>query len=321
MKNVFQEVTPFAADKVGFGLYHFGQAGVDAFGYREDNTFAYHGYDREQCNYQESLRYMNFYSYHIDESSFLHLRRIREAGCVTWMHYLPFVAYEERGVKKFALKAGWKEEITQQVEACKAAGLWDTVAGFQYDEPMLRVDADTFEEFSAFMATFGKRQLGVFSIYEIKEGTHPRSNDPEFGMTAHVINPSCCRYLTDIAFDWYPVEADYDKFRAYSDLMLNDIQTDDIHLWYVPTTWTYYANPKYTEDVCIRHLEMSRKLLLEAKHPGGLFCYTWRSWGETKNGLDYFLDTNNPERWNRLQESLVEIGREVTQIPLKPLSR
>ena len=318
MKDVFKEVKPYAADKLGFGIYHFGQAGEDAFGYKENNTFVYHGYDREQCNYQESLGYMNFYSYHIDETSFMHLRRIREQGAVTWMHYLPFVQAEINGDRKFLLKHGWKDEITKQVEDCKKAGLWETVAGFQYDEPLLHCDGDTFEEFSQFMATFGKRQLGVFSIYEIKEGTHPRSNDPEFGLKAHVINPSNTRYLTDVAFDWYR-SADYDKYKALNDLILEDMQRDDVYMWGIPTTWTYYDNPNFTEDLCLGNLDMHVKLLEDAKYAGGLFCYTWRSWAKKGEGLDFRFDTNNPERWNRLQDKMVEVGKYLGNIPLKPI--
>ena len=318
MNNVFKEVTPNAADKLGFGIYHFGQAGVDAFGNKENNIFAYHGYDREQCNYQESLGYMNFYSYHIDEYSLMHLRRIREMGCVTWMHYLPFVTADIKGNKKFLLKHGWKDEITKQVETCKKAGLWDTVAGFQYDEPLLHCDGETFEEFSKFMATFGKRQLGVFSIYEIKEGTHPRSNDPEFGMTAHVINPDNTRYLTDVAYDWYH-DADYDKYKELNELMLNDMQRDDVYVWGVPTTWTYYGNPNFTEDLCMRNLDMHVKLLDSVRYAGGLFCYTWRSWGKKGEGLDFKFDTNNPERWTRLQDKMIEVGKQLSNTTLKKI--
>ena len=313
MKDVFKEVTPFAADKLGFGIYHFGQAGVDANGYVDSNYFAYHGDDREQCNYQESLGYMNFYSYRMDEKSFMHLRRIREMGAVTWVYHFPFEKVCIKGQDTWMPKANWKEDTLKLVEGVKKAGLWDTIVGFHYDEPLLHTDGETFEEFSEFMATLGKRQFAVYSIYEIKEGTHPRSSDPEFGMTAHVINPSNTRYLTDIGFDWYH-DADYDRYKEYTDLMLNDIQRDNLYVWGFPTSF------HYDEDLCMRNLEMHRKLLDDYKYAGGLYCYTWRSWHkDRKDCLDFRLHTENPERWNRYQDLLVEVGKDISQIKLKPI--
>ena len=319
MTDFFTEKTPFAADKVGFAIYHFGQAGVDAFGNMGDNTFAYHGYDREQCDYQESLGYMNYYSYRLHPEQYMHLRRTRAMGATNWMHYFPFVKVELlNGTTTFMPKPGWKEEITKIVEDAKKAGLWDSIAGFHFDEPLLHTDGETFEEFSKFLSQFGKRQFGVFSIYEIKAGSHPRSSDPEFGMTAHLINPSNTQYLTDIGYDWYH-DADYDAYKAYNELMLNDIQRDNIYVWGFPTTWTA-RNPNFNEDLCIRNLEMHRKLLDDCRYPGGLYCYTWRSWHEgLKNGLDHYFDTNNPDRWNRLEAKMIEIGKELGQIKLKPL--
>ncbi len=318
MSSVFTDKKPFAYDKVGFGLYHFGQGGKDARGFQDNNHFPYDGDDREQCNYQESLGYMNFYSYRMDEASYMHLRRIREAGCVTWVHHFPFERVVVNGQDTWMPKVGWKEETTRQVEGLKKAGLWDTVVGFQYDEPLLHTDGDTFEEFSAFMATFGKRQFPVFSIYEIKEGSHPRSSDPEFGMTAHVINPSNTRYITDIAFDWYAPADRYDQFKAYNDLMLNDIQRDNLYVWGFPTAFQPGGRQDYDEKFFIDSLEMHRKLLDTVKYPGGLFPYTWRSWSKPQS-LDFHLHTENPNRWKNYQKALIETGKELGKITLKTI--
>ena len=155
MSDFFKEKVPTAANKLGFSIYHFGQAGKDAFGVMENDTFAYHGYDREQCSYQESLH----------PEQYMHLRRTRDMGATNWMYYFPLVKVElPNGETTEMLKPGWREEITKIVENAKKAGVWDTIVGFQYDEPLLHTDSETFEEFSKFMAQFGKRQLAVFSI-------------------------------------------------------------------------------------------------------------------------------------------------------------
>ncbi len=315
MEKFLPDGRPYATDKVGFGIYHFAQAGVDARGWRDSETFVHDGYDREQCDYQESLDYMNFYIYRLEPNNFDHLRRIKEMGCVSWVYYQPFVAVEIKGYRRYHLKAGWKDEIDRLVEGVKKAGLWDVVVGFQYDEPMLAVETDVFEEFSSYMAKFGKRQLALFSLYELREGTHPKAGDPEFGKEAHVITPSSCRYLTDVGFDWYS-HTDYDKFKQATEELYQMMGRDNFYVWQVPCTWTRYGCPEVDEDYIIRSIDVLKKLLFECKYPGGLFCYTWRSWSKKNEGLDYLLDTNNPERWERVQQHMIEVGKEIREIKL-----
>ena len=317
MEKALANGMPYASNKVGFGIYHFGQAGRDARGFRDNNYFAHSGYDREMCDYQENLDYMNFYIYRMDRSDHDHLRRIKEMGCVTWVYYFPMVMVEIKGKKSWQLKAGWKDEIEKLVEDTKKAGLWDVIAGFQYDEPMLHVDVDVFEEFSEYMAKFGKRQMALFSMYEIREGTHPKAGDPEFGMLDHVITPRSCRFLTDVGFDWYS-HADYDVFDAYLDELITMMGRDNFYIWHVPCTWTRNNDPNANEEFCLKNLNVLYKLLMARKNPGGLFCYTWHSW-RSNESLDWLFDPKNPNRWNKLEERMIEIGREVREIELNEL--
>lgn len=318
MEKKLADGRPYATDKVGFGIYHFAQAGVDAKGFMDSETFAHDGKDREQCDYQENLDYMNFYIYRMDRACHDHLRRIKDMGCVTWVYYQPFVKVYIKGKVTYELKANWKDLITKQVEDLKKADLWDVVVGFQYDEPLLFVDNDVFEEFSEFMATFGKRQMALFSIYEIEEGSHPRSTDPEFGMLKHLVTPKSCRFLTDVGFDWY-AHYDADKFRWAAELLKKDMGRDNFYVWKVPCTWTFYNMADHDEDFCLKNLEVLYNLLKEEKNPGGLFCYTWRSWRNIQEGLDYRFNTNNKNRWTRLEKRMIEIGRELREIKLNEI--
>ena len=317
MEKTLANGMPYASNKIGFGIYHFGQAGRDARGFRDNNYFAHSGYDREMCDYQENLDYMNFYIYRMDRSDHDHLRRIKEMGCVTWVYYFPAVMVEIKGKKSYQLKAGWKDEIEKLVEDTKKAGLWDVIAGFQYDEPMLHVDVDVFEEFSEYMAKFGKRQMALFSMYEIREGTHPKAGDPEFGMLDHVITPRSCRFLTDVGFDWYS-HADYNVFDAYLDELIAMMGRDNFYIWHVPCTWTRYNDPNANEEFCLKNINVLYRLLMARKNPGGLFCYTWHSW-KSNESLDWLFDPKNPNRWNKLEERMIEIGREVREIELNEL--
>lgn len=318
MQKTNSDGTIYAADKVGFGIYHFAQGGMDARRVADSETFALDGGDRALCDRQEQLDYMNFYIYRLDRSCYSHLARIKEMGCGTWVFYEPFVSVEINGQRKVHLRAGWREEITKLVDDVKKAGLWDAVIGFQYDEPLLKVETDVFEEFTGFMAGFGKRQLAIFSLYEIVEGSNPKAGDPEYGALVHLVTPESCRWLTDVGFDWYD-KPNPEKFRNMNDVMFKMLGRDNLYLWMVPTTWTRGENPAYTEDLCIESLEMCKDILLESKYPGGLFCYTWRSWGIHNEALDYHFHTANRNRWERLENKMIETGRELREITLKPL--
>ena len=137
MQKTNSDGTIYAADKVGFGIYHFAQGGMDARRVADSETFALDGGDRAQCDRQEQLDYMNFYIYRLDRSCYSHLARIKEMGCGTWVFYEPFVSVEINGQRKVHLRAGWREEITKLVDDVKKAGLWDAVAGFHGEELML----------------------------------------------------------------------------------------------------------------------------------------------------------------------------------------
>ena len=77
-----------------------------------------------------------------------------------------------------------------------------------------------------------------------------------------------------------------------------------------------------TEGQIQKFLEKN-EVLDDVRYAGGLFNYTWRSWGaakgKTPSGLDFHFDTNNPERWNNLEKMMVEMGKELGQIKLKEI--
>lgn len=60
MNKLNQEGTLYASDKVGFGIYHFAQGGMDSRRIADSETFALDSDDRVQCDRQEQLDYMNF---------------------------------------------------------------------------------------------------------------------------------------------------------------------------------------------------------------------------------------------------------------------
>lgn len=245
-------------------------------------------------------------------------RMIADEGVKFWVYANGVGLHTEKQGDKlvYSVKDGWKETIAKRVEAIKEAGLWDAVLGFDWDEPMLQSTNEIITPIAEEYAKYGKRQRAIFSYYELIEGSHPRSDDPEFGKEGHLINPDSCKYFTDVGFDWYGT-VDYDRHKAVADEMKRRVGRDDVYIWYVPCTWA--GNNQFSERHCEEHLEMCYKLLKEEKNPGGLTCYNWYSFGETWHGLDWQFDENNKGRWARLENRMIEIGNELINTKLNKL--
>lgn len=283
-----------AQDRQGFRIYHFGWG----------------GFDPELCKTYEDMGFMN----HFPSGDRDWMKHIQSLGGAIWQYLSPFTQCEE--TKKWYLSEGWQQQLDDQVAQLKRDGVWDAVVGFEFDEPMLRVVNEDFEQVSRYLTKFGKRQMAIFSVYELVEGSHPRSDDPEFGMTGHVIRPESCQYLTDIAFDMYGVNS-YSYLKLLTEEMKRRVGREDVYVWQVPCTWSDYNTRD--ENHAIGHLDNCYRLLKEQKRPGGLICYNWRSFRKTGESLDWLFSPENPERWAKLEARMVEIGREICQQPLVPL--
>lgn len=241
---------------------------------------------------------------------------IVKAGGKFWMYAqgIGFYTNNKDGKLTYGIKDGWQDKIAATVERLKAEGLWDAVIGFDYDEPMLQSDNDIVEMVAEEYAKYGKRQRAIFSYYELIEGSHPRSNDPEFGKEGHLINPKSCRSFTDVGFDYYG-PTDYDEHLRVLNEMKRRVGRDNVNIWLVPCTWS--IDNRFGQEHAINHLEMCYRLLKEQEHPGGLTCYNWYSFGKKGESLDWLLDENNESRWTNLEKRMIEIANEVINMPLK----
>ncbi len=240
---------------------------------------------------------------------------LAEKGIKFWI-YANAVLYSrvEDGKRNYYIKDNYRELIAEQVATLKEAGLWDYVIGFDYDEPMLQSTNELVLQATEEYAKYGKRIRAIFSYYEIIEGSHPSSNDPEFGKEGHLINPDSCKYFTDVGFDWYGKRG-YKAHKRVLDEMKRRVGRDDVYIWLLPCTWS--AHNRFSEEHCIKHLETCYRLLKAEKHPGGLSCYNWYSFGPDGAGLDWLLADENISRWAKLEKRMIEIGTEITSWPLK----
>lgn len=228
---------------------------------------------------------------------------LRAHGQIAWIYVSrPF---EDRS--QTAFKAGWEEELNGRIDALKAAGLWDTVAGFEFEEMCMGLTAEQFMMVTGYIADRypEKRRFAVLSYYEVVEGSAP-SNFTITPMTYETY-----RYITDIGYDWYS-NTDYDRHKELTDRMLRQTGRDDLRVWFFPCTYTTMKT--VDESFMLAHLEMCYRLLREQPHPGGLYCYTWKTWSEDSIALDRVLDPAGDYRYERLAARLIAIGREIMEM-------
>ena len=234
----------------------------------------------------------------------------------------------------------YMQKVDASVNKLVEAGVWDAVVGFHWDEPILnrQTNEDFYAMTRALSEKYGKRIFPVFSCYEI---TGYRGNDEDkYGYMQ--FKKFASEYITDVGFDSYGqdirpeyAEAMKPKVEEFAKLFpevtsgeayyrfytkkLKELMIGEPNIWYYPcayicNTWT---GDKTNEDYCIAHLEFFIKLLKEQEHPGGIHVYNWKTWYDYRPALDYFLDKDCPERWDRYEKALQEACKEINNMKLK----
>ncbi len=258
-----------------------------------------------------------------------------ETGAQVWYCALPYYGAKES-------LSDYMKRNDKLIQDVKAAGLWDTVVGFQWDEPLLHrghTNENFLEMTKAISETYGKRIFPVFSNYEIVGKRGNIEDPPNFQW---LLQKSCSTYITDVAFDNYgydfrvPIrEAEkqrliglYDKeFNTAEEVMeyftgrLLDLieKPDDVRLWYFPCGYLarlWAGGPLADEDFCTQSLEGFKNLLLKQKNPGGLFTYGYKSWGD-RDHLDWWLQEENPDRWDKYIAASKRVCDELKDIDIK----
>ncbi len=236
-------------------------------------------------------------------SDIVTLKKIKEAGCMAWLGIgNPFGGdYENTEIPE-----QWIENKKVMVDAIKAAGLWDAVAGFHGEELMLGMSGEQFRIITKYLSdTYpGKRIYCVLSLYEIDGAAPDRMVDP---MTYRTYG-----YVTDIGYDWYDSN-DYNKHREYVMKMLEGVGRKNVRIWLFPTTYRRFN--QRTAEYCCESLDMCYRLLMDLKDegyiPGGLDCYTWGSFGG-EDGMGRLLDKEIwGDEYDLLRDKMREIGQKI----------
>ena len=309
-------------NKLGIGLYHLDPRWCSPYDF----------------NATADLGMVNCYRFTTEagSSSFiLGCERAREEGAQVWYCAPPFYGYKES-------LSDYMKKHEKSISAIQKRGLWDTVVGFQWDEPLLHrghTNQNFLDMTRAFYETYGKRIFPVFSNYEFVGKRGNIEDPPDF---QYLLEKSASKYITDVAFDNYrydfrvPLrEAEKERMFAFYNREFNSAEElmqyytgrllalmekpDDVRVWYFPCGYfarLWEGGPLADEDFCIQSLEGFKNLLLKQKNPGGLFTYGYKSWGD-RDHLDWWLDEDNPDRWVKYIAAAKRVCDELKDIDIK----
>lgn len=237
----------------------------------------------------------------------------------------------------------YMDKLRGFVEKLKEDGTFEQVVGFHWDEPLSKPD-HTNEDFLAMTRAlyeeYGLRNYPVFSSQELI-GAKGNMDDPD---SDRMLQPFACEFITDIGYDSYGYDfrkpageglegrfatlreegfdgvcTTEDYYRFFIKRMQQLMGEKEARIWLYPCTYHCgrWGGGETDEDYCIAHLEGMAKLLLEQKNPGGLHCYTYKSWRLNARGLDYYLSDQNPQRWNRLETCLEKVSAQLRDIDIR----
>ena len=267
-------------------------------------------------------------------SFYMGCRRAKETGEQIWYSAPTFFPHKET-LSEFMAR------LDKTISGIKKQELWDTVVGFQWDEPLLKKghnNEDFLAMTKAISEEYGKRIFPVFSGYEVMG----RKGNLEDNDGDTVLRYESTKYITDVAFDLYgydfrvPLREEdkkryfdtYNKefntaeefLQFYTDNLIGRMQNpDSVRLWYFACAYLcrrWVGGPLADEDFCIQSLEGFKNLLLKQKNPGGLFSYGYKSWGD-RDHLDWQIDEDNPNQWKRYIEAAARVCSELRDIDIK----
>ncbi len=268
--------------RIGMSFYHFYQGDWDA--------------SLSEIYGVTEAEFMNYYRV----SGITDLKALEEKKGLGWM--LVGNPFPDRDTLTF--RDGWEESMITNAEAYKVAGVWDQLAGFETEEICMAVTQEQYKKLTRFLRDNfpDKRIFSCLSMYEVR-GTAPA------GFTIAPMSYDTYGYITDIGYDWYS-HLNVDQYRDAVKQMLGNMERENnVRVWFFPTN---YGFGNVDEQFCIDHTNIMYDMLMDktlVKNPGGLYCYTWKSFGEP--GMQELIDPERSYKWTRLGNEIIRIGKEI----------
>ena len=260
--------------------------------------------------------------------------KMAEVGGQVWLNAPAFYSAKES-------LSDYMENMAKKMNALKEKGVYETVVGFHWDEPLLHkphTNADLLAMTKALYEEYGLRNYPVFSSQEVI-GKKGNWDDPD-GML--ILESEATQYLTDIGYDAYgfdyrePTEAMTRKindlhsmypvitdtasyYRFMFDTLKERVVNKEARVWVYPCAYSCgtWAGVTADEDYCIAHLKGMTDLLFEQEHMGGIHLYTFKTWTRSQPSMDIHLDKDNPNRWEKFEQALRETFDRINKIEVR----
>ena len=247
-----EDIRTAANDEVGNAIYHMSVGDWDKL-------------------YGESIAaetdFLNYYA----GGDISDVRTIKERDGAAWI-YVAGSALEEDSTAR--------ANLAKYVETLKAERLWNTVAGFEFEE--IAGTEEKVAKFANLSAWLNenypeKRQFAVLAFNDIAVAT-----------------PEAYKYVTDIAFDWYAPETTA-EMRAKLEEMKTNTGLTNAKYWFLPGVYTSSPSEEAANHA-LAQLNVCYELLAEQKpeNRGGLYYYNWKTFTNDDGtssayGLDQLL--------------------------------
>ena len=244
-----EDIRTAANDEVGSAIYHMSVGDWDKL-------------------YGESIAaetdFLNYYA----GGDISDVRTVKERNGAAWIYVASSALKEDSAART---------NLAKYVETLKAEKLWNTVAGFEFEE--IAGTEEKVAEFANLSAWLNenypeKRQFAVLAVGDIAVAT-----------------PDAYKYVTDIAFDWYDPERT-DVMREKLEEMKSKTGLTNAKYWFLPGVYT--TSPSETAaNHALAQLNVCYELLAAQKpeNRGGLYYYNWMTFtNEDGTSSAYGLD-------------------------------
>lgn len=272
-ETVEADTVPIAASSVGVSIYHMTAGDWDKV----------YGTDKAESEF------INYYP----GNDISDVRIAKERDSAAWIGISGAYFNDADGFENA------RTNLDKYVNTLKAEKLWNTVAGFEFEEITGASENDAgklaqFKELSEYLHTTypEKRQFAVLAVAEVHHAT-----------------TDAYKYVTDIAFDWYTPET-ADEMRTLFNEMKTNTGLTNAKYWFLPGAYTDLEPSAETAAHALTQLNICYELLMEqpASNRGGLYLYNWQTFSN-ENGTAYGLDQLlNNENYAEVKAKIFEVA-------------
>ena len=267
---------PAALNKTGAAIFHMT---VDEWNYSGSDV-------------SEEFFVNNYGTYDVVD-----LKGIKAKGGVSWLQ-LSTPAFADGSTE---IPESWKTRIATIVEAYKRNGVYNTMAGFIFEECLSSMTVGQHIAVTKYLReTYPDKR--VFDVLQYSD------------ISSDKITPESFEYVTDIAYDWYH-SIDAEAQKTLLNTMLEKAgNRSDLRVWFFPLACELIPSEPLGAEYDIAHINMCYDMLksLPEEQQGGLVFYNWLSFEEDGQQISVGIEDliSNPG-YAAVIDRMVEISKEI----------